>query len=228
MQWAERALAVGTRLDAADVVAQAYNTIGVVLARADRIEEGAAYARRSLDTALARQLGSVACRAYTNLPVMYATLDPARSAEYCREGLALAQRIGDQLQQSWLYCALAGGHCTLAGDYEEGVRAAEAAAELDQRLGHRNHLPIPLILRAQIYQCRGDSVLSAQYYREALQVAETVGEPQLLFPCYEGLATLAIEQGCEAEAEEWLAKSRQAKEIAGGSRDTFAVLPFLC
>jgi adenylate cyclase len=228
MQWAERALALGVRLDAADVIAQAYNTIGVALARADKIEEGAAYVRRSLETALANQLGSIACRSYTNLAVMYATLDADRAAEYCREGLALAQRIGDQLQQSWLYCAFAGGHCLLAADYDEGVRAAEAAAELDRRLGQRSHLPIPLILRAQIHQCRGDFARSAEYYREALEVAQAVSEPQLLVPCYEGLATLAIELGDEAEAEAWLAKSRRTMEMAGLSSDTFTILPFLC
>jgi adenylate cyclase len=228
MEWAERALALGTRLNAPDVIAQAYNTIGVVLARADRIDEGAEYVRRSLDTALTNQLGSVACRAYTNLAVMYAALDSNRAAEYCREGLALAQRIGDQLQQSWLYCALAGGHCLLAADYEEGVKAAEAAAELDRRLGQRSHLPIPLILHAQIHQCRGDYARSAEYYRAALEVAEGVGEPQLLLPCYEGLATLAIELGDEADADAWLAKSGRTREITGLSSDTFTMLPFLC
>jgi class 3 adenylate cyclase/tetratricopeptide (TPR) repeat protein len=226
--WASRALALGQRLEAPDVIAHAYNTLGVALARADRIEEGAEYARRSLETALAHQLGSVACRAYTNLAVMYTTLDPNRSAEYCREGLALASRIGDQLQQSWLYCALAGGQCTVAGDYDAGLRAAEAAIEMDARLGQRNHLPIPLIIRAQIHQCRGDYAESARYYREALGVAEAVGEPQLLVPCYEGLATIAVEQGDEAEAEAWLAKSQKTREITGWSADTFTVLPFLC
>jgi adenylate cyclase len=183
---------------------------------------------RSLETALANQLGSVACRAYTNLAVMYATLDPDRAAEYCYAGLALAQKIGDQLQQSWLYCALAGGHCLLAADYEQGVRAAEAAAELDRRLGQRSHLPIPLILRAQIHQCRGDFARSAQSYREALEVAQAVGEPQLVVPCYEGLATLAIESGDEDEADSWLEKSRRTKESTGFSGDTYTMLPFLC
>jgi adenylate cyclase len=210
------------------VVAHAYNTIGVALAREDRIDEGAAYVRRSLETALANQLGSAACRAYTNLAVMYATLDPDRAAEYCREGLALAQKIGDQLQQSWLYCAFAGGHCLLAEDYEEGVKAVEAAAELDRRLGQRSHLPVPLILRAQIHQCRGDYARSAEYYQEALEVAEAISEPQLLVPCYEGLATLAIELGEEAQAEAWLAKSRRTKETTRLSSETFTLLPFLC
>ncbi len=226
--WAKRALALGAQLGAPDVISHAYNTWGVALARAGDIEEGASFVARSLETALAHQLGAVACRAYTNLAVMYATIDHARSLEYCRDGLALAQKIGDQLQQSWLYCTLAGGHCTLAGDYDEGVRAAERAVELDEKLGQRNHLPIPLIILAQVYQCRGDYEPSAHYYKRALEVAETVGEPQLLFPCYEGLATLAIERGDEAEAEAWLTRSRAVQETAGWSTDTFLVLPFLC
>jgi adenylate cyclase len=228
MDWAKRALALGTELDAPDVISHAYNTWGVALARAGEIEEGARFVARSLETALAHQFGAVACRAYTNLAVMYATIDHGRSLEYCREGLSLAQRIGDQLQQSWLYCTLAGGHCTLAGDYDEGVRAAEAAVELDERLGQRNHLPIPLIILAQVYQCRGDYEPSVHYYKRALEVAESVGEPQLLFPCYEGLATLAIERGDEAEAETWLQRSRDVQETTGWSTDTFLVLPFLC
>ena len=228
MEWAKRALALGAQLHAPDVISHAYNTWGVALARAGEIEEGAGFVARSLETALTHQLGAVACRAYTNLAVMYATIDHARSLEYCREGLALAQKIGDHLQQSWLYCTLAGGHCTLAGDYDEGVRAAEAAVEIDERLGQRNHLPIPLIILAQVYQCRGDYEPSAHYYKRALDVAETVGEPQLLFPCYEGLATLAIERGDEAEAEAWLSRSREVQETTGWSTDTFLVLPFLC
>jgi adenylate cyclase len=226
--WAREALALGDQLGAADVVAHAYNTLGVATARAGDIEGGAAYVQRSLETALAHQFGAIACRAYSNLAVMYATLDHWRSGEYCREGLALAQRIGDQLQQAWLYCTLAGGHCTIAGDYEEGIKAAEAAAEMDRRLGQRSHLPIPLIILAQIYQCRGDYGRSAQQYREALDVATTVGEPQLLFPCYDGLATLAIEAGDDDAAERWLAMSREVQGTTGWTSETFLVLPFLC
>jgi adenylate cyclase len=227
-EWASRALALGERLDAADVVSQAYNTLGVAAARAGELERGAETVKKSLDTALAHDLLAVACRAYTNLAVMFTSLDHERSAAYCREGLALAQRIGDQLQQSWLFCALAGGHCTIAGDYDEGVKAAETAIELDRRLGQQGHLPIPIIILAQIYQCRGDFVRSAAQYREALALAEKLGEPQLLFPCYDGLATLAIEEENETEAERWLARSRAVQEAAGWTSDSFLVLPFLC
>jgi adenylate cyclase len=227
-EWAKRALALGVQLGAPDVVSHAYNTWGVALARAGDIEGGAEFVRRSLDAALAHGLSGVACRAYTNLAVMYATIDHVRSLEFCREGLALARRIGDQLQEAWLYCTLAGGHCTLAGDYDEGVLAAEAAVEIDERLGQRSHLPIPLIILGQIHQCRGDHAQSAGYYARALEVAEAISEPQLLFPCYEGLATLALEQGDEPRAMQWLAKSREVQEATGWTSDAFMVLPFLC
>lgn len=226
--WAERALSLGVRLGAADVVSHAHNTLGVALARAGDVEKGVEEVRRSLEAALAAGLGSVACRAYTNLAVMTSALDPLRSAEYCRAGVALAERIGDRLQQSWLYCALAGGHCTLSGDYDEGVKAAEAAVALDERLGQRNHLPIPLILLAQIHGCRGDAAESERHYRRALAVAEQLGEPQMLVPCYEGLATIAIENGRDAEADEWVTKSREVQAATDSATDSFLLLPFLC
>jgi class 3 adenylate cyclase/tetratricopeptide (TPR) repeat protein len=226
-EWARRALALGESLGAPDVLSHAYNTLGIAVARDGDVEGGAEFVTRSLETALAHQLGTAACRAYTNLAVMTASLDHARSERYCREGLALAEKIGDRLQQAWLCCVLAGGHCTIAGDYDEGLRAAESAVELDELLGQDNHLPVPLIILAQIHQCRGDLARSQHYYRRALTVAESVGEPQLLVPCYEGLATLAIERDDEPEAEAWLAKSRDVQHATGWTSDTFQVLPFL-
>jgi predicted ATPase/class 3 adenylate cyclase len=228
MALAERALALGERLEAPDVVADAYNTWGVAVARAGNLERGAAQVARSLETALAHALGSVACRAYANLAVMYGPLDRERALGYARDGLQLAQRIGDQLQQSWLYCTLASGHCSIDGDYDEGVRAAEAAIELDRRLGQRSHLAVPLIILAQVHQCRGDADSSRRYYEEALALAEEIGEPQLLVPCYDGLGTLAIERGAETEADTWLERCKTVQQATGWTSETFLVLPFLC
>ncbi|HXH83316.1 MAG TPA: tetratricopeptide repeat protein, partial [Candidatus Tectomicrobia bacterium] len=213
---------------APDIVAEAYNVLGVALAREGDVEGGADVVRQGLQTALAHDLGSIACRAYANLAVMYTTLDHEQSERFCRQGLALAEKIGDRLQQAWLFCVLAGGYCTIVADYDEGLRAAEAAVELDERLGQHGHLPIPLIILAQIHQCRGDLERSERLYRRALEVAESLGEPQLLVPCYEGLATLAVERDDEVEAGRWLARSREVQETTGWTSETFLVLPFLC
>ncbi|MGO8565448.1 hypothetical protein ACC743_39640, partial [Rhizobium ruizarguesonis] len=53
----------------------------------------------------------------------------------------------------------------------------------------RDHLSVPLILLGQIHQCHGQPKLARKYYEESLEVAKEIDEPQLLFPCYDGLAT---------------------------------------
>lgn len=65
-------------------------------------------------------------------------------------------------------------------------------------------------------------------YEEALTLAERVGEPQLLFPCYDGLATLYLDTGDQRQAEHYLAKAQEVCERAGLEPDALMVLPFLC
>jgi adenylate cyclase len=65
-------------------------------------------------------------------------------------------------------------------------------------------------------------------YEEALRLAEQVGEAQLLFPCYDGLATLYLDAGNQPQAETYLAKAQEVCERAGVEPDALMVLPFLC
>jgi tetratricopeptide (TPR) repeat protein len=106
--------------------------------------------------------------------------------------------------------------------------AAQAAIELDRRLGQLDHLAIPLIVLGQIYQCHGgDPAEARRCYEEALALAEPAGDPQLLFPCYDGLGTLYLDQGDEARAEQYMQKAQAVCERAGIDPDSLVVLPFL-
>ena len=110
--WAERALAQAERLGAdpagsdgpgaadhavevASAVAQAYNTLGVALARMGRLQDAVAHIERSVAVAEAHDLMQAACRGYTNLGVLYSTLDPKRAIDTCLRGLETAKKIGD-------------------------------------------------------------------------------------------------------------------------------------
>ena len=79
----------------------------------------------------------------------------------------------------------------------------------------------------QIQQCHGDHKEAFASYREALEIAERVDEPQLLFPCYDGLATLYLDQGDRQNAEHYLNKARSLCERAGLEPDALMILPFL-
>jgi predicted ATPase/class 3 adenylate cyclase len=241
--WAERALALAERLaprggdleagselarEAAAAKAHAYNTLGVALARVERLDEAVRHIEQSVRVAETHGLLQVACRGYANLSVLYSSVDPARAIETCQRGLDLANRIGDPAFQSRLYANLAVAYCALTNRCDgDGIAAAEAAIELDRQLGELDHLAVPLIVLGQIYQCHAQPDLALRYYREALTVAEEVGEPQLLFPCYDGLATLHLDLDDLAGAETYMQKARSVCEQAGVEPDSLTVLPFL-
>ena len=243
--WAERALSQAERLAAvpagpdapgdvdrpaevASAMTQAYNTLGVALARMGRFQEAVGHIERSLAVAEAHGLMQAACRGYTNLGVLYSTLDPKRAIDTCVRGLEMAKKIGDLGLQSRLNTNLAVAYCALTNRCEEqGLVAARTALDLDRQLGQLDHLAVPLIVLGQIQQCHGDPDLALGHYEEALTIVEQIGEPQLLFPCYDGLATLHLDRGDQARAEEFMRKAQEVCERAGLDPDSFVVLPFL-
>ena len=233
--WAERALAEAARdgesagSEASALRAQAYNTLGVALARTGRMDEAVEHIERSIALAEAHDLLAAACRGYTNLGVLYSSLEPRRSIETCLRGLQTAKKVGDLGFQSRLYANLAVAYCALTDRCEaEGIEAAQAAIDLDRRLGLLDHLAVPLIVLGQIHQCHGEHRQAFTMYQEALDLAEAVGEPQLLFPCYDGLATLYLDAGDQVKAELYLAKAGEVCARAGVEPDALMVLPFLC
>lgn len=238
--WAERALVEaakeeGTAPDperareTAAMQAQAYNTLGVALARTGRLKEAVDKIEQSIGLAELHGLLQATCRGYTNLGVLYSSLDPPRGIETCLQGLETAKKVGDLGFQSRLYANLAVAYCALTDRCEaEGIEAAQRAIDLDRRLELLDHLAVPLIVLGQIRQCHGDHALAFASYQEALVLAERVGEPQLLFPCYDGLATLYLDTSNVAMAEVYLAKAQAVCERAGVEPDALLVLPFLC
>jgi tetratricopeptide (TPR) repeat protein len=160
--------------------------------------------------------------------VLYSTLEPQRAVKVCRKGLEVARRIGDLGFEARLYANLAVACCTFTDSCsEEGLVAAERALDLDRRLDLRDHLAVPLTVLAQIHQCHGAPSEALRYYHEALDIASEIGEAQLLFPCYEGLAVLYLDRDNQARAEEYFGQAQGLCERAGLEPDAFVVLPFL-
>ncbi|MBR0780605.1 adenylate/guanylate cyclase domain-containing protein [Bradyrhizobium iriomotense] len=215
-------------LEAARAIAEALNTKGVALARLGRHEEAVREVEQSVAAAEAAGLLNVACRGYTNLGVLYTIVDPAKAVEVCRRGLDVARRIGDLGFQARLLANFAVACCTFTDRCtEEGVPAAERAIEIDRALDQREHLSVPLIVLGQIHQCHFRPDLAALCYNEAIEVANETGEPQQLFPCYDGLATLSLDRGDMPEADRYFALAHDVCARHGLDPAGLIVLPFL-
>jgi len=234
--WAEEALRHAqslddvptARLEGARATAEALNTKGVALARLGRHGEAVGEVERSVKVAESADLLSAACRGYSNLGVLYTLVDPARAIEVCRRGLDVARRIGDLGFQARLLANLAVACCTFTDRCAaEGVPAAEEAIEIDRALDQREHLAVPLIVLGQIHQCHAQPALAARYYDEALVIAHETGEPQLLFPCYDGLASLCLDRDDVAEAERYFSLAEEVCVRHGLDPGALVVLPFL-
>jgi adenylate cyclase len=209
--------------------AQATNTVGIALARSGQLETARQRIEQSVAIALDHGLLDVACRGYANLGVVYGTVDPRRAIEASQTGLELATRIGAVSLQAYMYANLAAAYCALTDRCEtEGLNAAQAAVSIDREIGQLDHLAVPLIVLGQIHQCQGDLQEAQDAYHDALQLAEKSGEPQLLFPCYDGLATICLDRGDRQRAEHYMRRAQELCERAGVDPDELLVLPFLC
>lgn len=237
-RWADEALGYArsvpadadkqTELEAARAIAEALNTKGVALARLGRHQEAVREVEESVAAAEAAGLLNVTCRGYTNLGVLYTIVDPTKAVEVCRRGLDVARRIGDFGFQARLLANFAVACCTFTDRCtEEGVPAAEKAIEIDRALDQREHLSVPLIVLGQIHQCHFRRDLAARCYNEAIEVASETGEPQQLFPCYDGLATLNLDRGDMPEAERYFAMAHDICARHGLDPAGLVVLPFL-
>jgi adenylate cyclase len=242
LDWAERAvqaaelalaepssLTPAARREATAALAHATNTIGVALARSGHLDDARARIERSLSAASETGLLDVACRAYANLGVLYSTVEPRRAIDVSIAGLEIAAKMAAAPLQSYLYANLAAAYCALTDQCEtEGLQAAQAAVKLDRELGQLDHLAVPLIVMGQIYQCRGELNEARHAYEEALALAEKIAEPQLILPCYDGLATISLDRGDKVRAEEYMAKARDLCERTRLDPDAALLLPFLC
>jgi len=219
---------VHVRTAATTAVAHATNTIGGALARSGQLDAARAQIERSLATAQELGLLDVACRAYANLGVIYGSVEPKRAIDVSLTGLEIASKIGAASLQSYIYANLATAYCALTERCDtEGLEAANAAAAIDRELGQLDHLAVPLVVIGQIHQCRGELHKAESAYREALVLAEKIGEPQLILPCYDGLATIHLDRGDRVRAEELMERARQLCERTGLDPDTLLLLPFL-
>src|SRR6185369_7996357 len=141
-----------------------------------------------------------------------------RSVALARENELLQAACRGLANLSVLYSTL---------DPARAIETCAAGLEMAKKIGDlgfqsRLYANLAVAYCALTNRCDEQGVGAAN---AALALAEEADEPQLLFPCYDGLATVHLDLGDEARAEEFLLKAQAVCERAGLEPDALVVLP---
>jgi tetratricopeptide (TPR) repeat protein len=151
----EHALTIAESMWLPEVLSQALNSKGVILAQSKgRLEEGVALIRRSLETALENDIPSSALRAYFNLSCVLGYRDEFdESSRAVEDGLALSRRIGDRLWE-WNFAALLVFLRYMVGDWESVIRIADEVFSLEEVPAFR-FAAVELLIVSHLYVAKG-------------------------------------------------------------------------
>ena len=126
---ADVAVEVAESLWLPEVLSQALSTQGLIASMNGRSEQALALYRHALQLALDYDLSAAALRAYNNICDQLERRDRYDEAiELCREGLALARKVGLRTNEWFLLGALSVS-LIRTGDWAEAVEAARAVPE---------------------------------------------------------------------------------------------------
>jgi len=213
--WADKALELGKKLNANEVVTSTYIDLGTISARAgEDWRTGVEYTERALKIALDNGYTESALRAYNNLPLLLPAEEHERNLELLEKGFELAKKVGAISWQSWIGTNLANAYIGM-GNMDKAMLLAEESVALDRKSGQITHLPQPLSTLGLVYQVLGELNKCEQYYVEALSTAQKLNESETLIVSYDNLGWFYFDKEDYVKAREFWQKGHEIAEKAG-------------
>ena len=199
---ASEAIPIAEALELHERQVHAMSVMGVsMMDRGD--PEGMAFLERGLAIAVEKNL-PMAARVYGNMGEAVANLvgDVGRAADLRQEGLRVAERFGIVGQISWLRAELVVASYW-AGRWDEAVSVAEELLSM-AKAGSPNYMDVQSHeVIAKIALARGEADAAAET-QASLQLARSIGDPQVLYPMLAFAARAAAFGGLRPDAAELL------------------------
>jgi tetratricopeptide (TPR) repeat protein len=221
LSWAEKALELAKKLDAPNVLASSYASLGTIFTFTGETAKQARafeYLENALKIALANGYMETALRAQQNLAGAIPTEEYERRFECFKKGYELARKVGDVSYQSWAGLMLAWYHIG-RGDMGKASFFAEESVALDRRAGNRTHLPMSIDGLGIVYQVLGEWEKSEQCHKEARSILQGLNDWQALTNGYWATGWLHLERGEHYQARELFEKACEVDEKVGSKSD---------
>jgi adenylate cyclase len=212
--WARKALDLAKKLNAYDVMASSYTSLGTALAYAGEPKNAVEFLEEALKIALDHGYMETALRAYNNIPLALTSEENQRCLECYEKGLELAKKVGDIYNQSLLGFNLAGMYFNM-GNIDKAVKISNETVELDRKTGNVFHLYASTNALGFVYQLLGEMEKSEQCYRETLSISRQLDDFQAITGGYDYIGLSHFDKGDYVKAREFLEKLTYTLEKAG-------------
>jgi adenylate cyclase len=200
--WAGKALELAEKLNASEVIASSYGTLGLVFSAAGEIKKAVECQEKALKIALDKGYVAVAVRAYNNLAVALPEEENDRMLDCYEKGLELAKKAGVIDEISWFGIQLAWRHWG-KGNSDKALSLAEQSESLDRKIGNLFNLSISTRYLGLFYHGLGEWNKGEQYLKESLSIAKKTNNTQAIASSYWVLGWSYYDKGEYAKAKEF-------------------------
>jgi tetratricopeptide (TPR) repeat protein len=212
---ANKALELAKKLNAYDVIASSYASLGTVFDMAGDKKKACECDERALKIALDNGYMETALREYNNLPLALPPEEQHEKAlEYCEKGYELAKKVGGIRYRSWIGIQLAGRYFGM-GNVAKAMASVEDSVVLDTRTGNLPNLALSKGFMGAALFLVGEWDKGEKYEQEALSLAQKLKQWQQESSNYYWLGWMHFCKEEYDKALEFLEKANEVCEKAG-------------
>jgi tetratricopeptide (TPR) repeat protein len=212
--WAEKALELGKKLNAFEVVASAYVDLGLVFGATGEKKKAVENMEKALKTALDNSYIEIALRAYNNLAAELPAEENERRLECYEKGLELAKKAGHIQGTGWAGAVLATSYFGM-GNIDKARTLAEESDALARKIGNLFNLSNSTLILGAFYNIWGEVSKGDQYLKEALDISLRINNTQQISASYGFLGWFNYDRGGYVRAKECFERMWQVEERAG-------------
>ena len=212
--WAEKALELAKKLNASEVIASSYLTLGGVFGAAGDIEKDVECVEKALKIALENGYVAVTFRAYNNLANDLPAGENERKLDCYEKGLELAKKAGAIDRISWFGLMLVGMHWGM-GNGDKALTLVEQSESLDRKTGNLWNLSLSTLDLGALYHELGEWSKGEQYLKESLSISKKTNNAQSISNSYNWLGWSYYYRGEYAKAKEFFDELAQILEKRG-------------
>ncbi|NIO36593.1 tetratricopeptide repeat protein [Candidatus Bathyarchaeota archaeon] len=225
LSWAEKSLELAKKLNAREVIASSYASLGTILGFTGNMKKARECFETGLKQALDNGFMEAALRIYNNLPISLTAEENEKRLELLEKGFELAKKVGHISYQTWIGANLANMLVNM-GNMDRAVQLLEESVELDRKTGNL-HLSVSTGFLGLAYQVLGEWDKSEQHYKESLKVTQKQKEFQGSAGIQIGFGGLYFDKEEYGKAKKHIEKGIEIFEKAGAKTAKMYSSPIL-